>query len=99
MRRESEQCLKVDRLLVGALIEARSCERFTCLLEAIGDGDVEVRDLLRELGPAERRHWEMFHALAAREIEPPELGSCWGRWLEWERDLMAQKGTAPSVHG
>jgi tRNA-(ms[2]io[6]A)-hydroxylase len=99
MRREREQDLKVDRLLVGALIEARSCERFTCLLETIGDGDPELSDLLRDLGPAERRHWEMFHDLASRETGRVELDACWERWLEWERELMAARGTVATVHG
>lgn len=90
---------KLDRLLVGALIEARSCERFTRLLEVLGDRDREVEHLLADLGPAESRHWEMFHALAARETDAETLDERWQRWLGWERDLMAERGTEPTVHG
>jgi tRNA-(ms[2]io[6]A)-hydroxylase len=96
--------LKVDRLLVGALIEARSCERFTCLLEVIEDKnakeyDSEVASLLHDLGPAEKRHWQMFYALAEREMPPAELAPRWRRWLELERDLSALGGVQPTVHG
>ena len=95
----SEPLLKVDRLLVGALIEARSCERFTCLLEAIGDSDPEVARLLEDLGPAEKRHWQMFYRLAERELPADELEQRWQRWLEIERDLASAGGVRPTVHG
>ena len=88
---------KVDRLLVGALIEARSCERFTRLLEVTDDD--EVRELLTDLGPAEARHWRMFHDLAAREVGEDEFTSRWQAWLEFERDLTAKGGKLPTVHG
>ena len=88
---------KVDRLLVGALIEARSCERFTRLLTVTDD--TEVQELLTDLGPAEARHWRMFYDLAARELPESELASRWQAWLLFERDLTAKGGKLPSVNG
>jgi tRNA-(ms[2]io[6]A)-hydroxylase len=99
VRKEREQELKMDRLLVGALIEARSCERFTRLLEALRRDDADVAELLRDLGPAEKRHWEMFHGLAAREVDPEELRRRWRFWLELDRDLQREAGLDPTVHG
>jgi len=96
---DREDLLKVDRLLVGALIEARSCERFTTLLHHLGDRDPEVAALLRDLGPAEKRHWQLFHRLASRELEAAELEPRWRRWLELERDLSERGGVEPTVHG
>lgn len=93
----SEPHLKVDRLLVGALIEARSCERFTRLLEVCGDDD--VRGLLFDLGPAEKRHWQTFHALASRELPDGAFAARWRRWLEIEDALSAEGGVRPTVHG
>jgi len=92
-----EPMQKVDRLLVGALIEARSCERFT-LLHAT-TADAEVRELLEDLGPAEMRHWQLFHRLAAREIDEGALATRFRRWLRLERDLHARGGVLPTVHG
>ncbi len=89
--------LKLDRLLVCALIEARSCERFTRMLEVVEEP--ELRDLLHDLGPAEERHWRMFWRLAERETETARLRERWQRWLEIERDLMGRLGVGPTVHG
>ena len=97
--RGCERSLKCDRLLVGALIEARSCERFTRLLDVIADRDTEVADLLFDLGPAERRHWETFHRLASRDVDPAWFEPHWQSWLGHERDLMTPRGIAPTVHG
>ncbi len=99
MERETEATLKCDRLLVGALIEARSCERFTRLLAVLTGRDAEVADLLVDLGPAEKRHWQAFHGLAARDVDPAWFAARWQVWLERERDLMSPRGTAPTVHG
>jgi tRNA-(ms[2]io[6]A)-hydroxylase len=94
---DRELLLKVDRLLVGALIEARSCERFTRLGEVVDDPDVSK--LLLELGPAEARHWRLFHGLAARLVPAPQLAARWAEWLAIERDLTAAGGVHPTVHG
>jgi tRNA-(ms[2]io[6]A)-hydroxylase len=55
----------VDRLLVAALIEARSCERFkmlTCLLTDEAHGD--LRAFYERLFVAEARHYRAFIDLA-----------------------------------
>jgi tRNA-(ms[2]io[6]A)-hydroxylase len=58
----------VDRLLVGALIEARSCERFKLLAAATegDDGRGELHALWGELLAAEARHYATFVGLAVR---------------------------------
>lgn len=92
-----EPWTKVDRLLFGALVEARSCERFTRLLAAIDDD--EVARLLNDLGPAEQRHWELFYRLAGREVPAAELEERWQGWLAFEGELQSRAGMEPSVHG
>ncbi|HEY4573174.1 MAG TPA: tRNA isopentenyl-2-thiomethyl-A-37 hydroxylase MiaE [Thermoanaerobaculia bacterium] len=94
-----EPWTKVDRLLFGAMIEARSCERFTRLLEVVEDQDPEVAHLLADLGPAERRHWELFHRLAGREVDAEALAVRFQRWREFEADLARGLGISPAVHG
>ena len=49
------------RLLVGALIEARSCERFKLLSERLADP--ELRAFYRELMESEARHYRLFCSL------------------------------------
>jgi tRNA-(ms[2]io[6]A)-hydroxylase len=67
----SELGLLVDRLLVGALIEARSCERFKLLAEACrGDASLaELGALWEELLASEARHYRTFVDLAVQEAD------------------------------
>ena len=92
-----EPWTKVDRLLFGAMIEARSCERFTRLLEVVEDREVE--QLLADLGPAERRHWQLFFQLAGREVDAAALDARFLRWREHEAGLARGLGVSPAVHG
>jgi tRNA-(ms[2]io[6]A)-hydroxylase len=86
-------------LLFGAIVEARSCERFTRLLEVLRDSDPEVARLLADLGPAEKRHWQLFYRLAGREVAPEALAERVRGWLELDRDLALAAGVLPTVHG
>lgn len=55
----------VDRLLVGALIEARSCERFKLLLAALPpETDGALRAFYEELFACEARHYRQYVDLA-----------------------------------
>ncbi|HEV7672413.1 MAG TPA: tRNA isopentenyl-2-thiomethyl-A-37 hydroxylase MiaE [Thermoanaerobaculia bacterium] len=92
-----EPWTKVDRLLFGALVEARSCERFTRLAEVVEDR--EVIRLLADLGPAERRHWELFYRLAERGVDPQALADRFMGWREFEAELARGLGVAPAIHG
>jgi tRNA 2-(methylsulfanyl)-N6-isopentenyladenosine37 hydroxylase len=60
----------VDRLLVGALIEARSCERFKLLAEATAarESDAEPHALWSELLASEARHYRTFVDLASLAV-------------------------------
>ena len=55
----------VDRLLVCALIEARSCERFRLLSERVGD--LALRAFYAELLASEAGHYRTFVDLAIAE--------------------------------
>jgi tRNA-(ms[2]io[6]A)-hydroxylase len=59
-----------DRLHVGALIEARSCERFKLLVEATAGepARAEEHDLWSELLAAEARHYRTFVDLAVSAL-------------------------------
>jgi tRNA-(ms[2]io[6]A)-hydroxylase len=63
----------VDRLLVAAVIEARSCERFQ-LLAASAAGDAALRDLWHELLASEARHYRTFVDLAVRAADGDRAG-------------------------
>ncbi|WP_240488525.1 tRNA-(ms[2]io[6]A)-hydroxylase [Labilithrix luteola] len=64
----------VDRLLVGALIEARSCERFKLLLEALPESTAQdLRGFYEELFAAEARHYRQYVDLATQAARSAEL--------------------------
>jgi tRNA-(ms[2]io[6]A)-hydroxylase len=62
LMRRSEPWYLIDRLLVGAIIEARSCERFAALAEVIPD--TELSQYYRFLLKSESRHFEDYLDLA-----------------------------------
>ncbi len=66
--RESGVSPLVDRLLVGALIEARSCERFKLLAEATEGHPtrLDLHTLWSDLLASEARHYRTFVQLAER---------------------------------
>jgi tRNA-(ms[2]io[6]A)-hydroxylase len=97
-RKGNEAQFKLDRLLTCALIEARSCERFSLLHRHAGE-DEKLASLLGELGPAEYRHWEMFHQLASRGEGADTLEDRWQWWLDYEASVMQPAGREPTVHG
>jgi tRNA-(ms[2]io[6]A)-hydroxylase len=59
----------VDTLIVGALIEARSCERFAALAPLV---DSELRDFYTSLLKSESRHFSDYIGLA-KELEDADV--------------------------
>jgi tRNA-(ms[2]io[6]A)-hydroxylase len=71
----------LDRLLVAALIEARSCERFTLLAEHLGDR--ELAEFYRGLLESEARHFGLYTRLA-RQVSGEKVAEA--RLLELARE-------------
>jgi tRNA-(ms[2]io[6]A)-hydroxylase len=68
--RNHEPKRKLDLMIVHALIEARSCERFRLLAEHL---PAEVRELYAQLERSEARHFETYLDFAAREHDEAEI--------------------------
>ncbi|HEX6636952.1 MAG TPA: tRNA-(ms[2]io[6]A)-hydroxylase [Steroidobacteraceae bacterium] len=68
--RTHEPKRKLDLMIVHALIEARSCERFRLLAEHLPE---QVRELYAQLERSEARHFEMYLEFAAREFDEAEI--------------------------
>ena len=87
----------VDRLMVSALIEARSCERFKLLGEACED-DAELRKLYRGLWASEHGHYRTFIQLA-EEIEPADrVARRWEEMLGAEARIIESQPSGPRMH-
>lgn len=87
----SEPRRKLDVLLIGALIEARSCERFGLLVPALPG---PVAELYRTLEHAEARHYELYLRFAdAEQRARPALD--WRARLIELAAVEAELATAP----
>lgn len=58
----------VDTLLMGAIVEARSCERFFGLVDVLPD---DLASFYRKLLESEARHFQQYLSLAERYAEGP----------------------------
>jgi tRNA 2-(methylsulfanyl)-N6-isopentenyladenosine37 hydroxylase len=68
--RTHEPQRKLDLMIVHALIEARSCERFRLLAKRLPE---PVRDLYEQLERSEARHFELYLNFAEREFETAQI--------------------------
>ncbi|MDN3556327.1 tRNA-(ms[2]io[6]A)-hydroxylase [Halomonas maura] len=93
VRGEEPQRL-VDILLIGALIEARSCERFARLIPHL---DAELAKFYRGLVKSEGRHYEDYLMLA-RQLAPEALDARLAFLAEREAELITMPDTAFRFH-
>jgi tRNA-(ms[2]io[6]A)-hydroxylase len=70
--RTHEPKRKLDLMIVHALIEARSCERFRLLAKRLPES---VRDLYEQLERSEARHFELYLNFAEREFPAEEIAA------------------------
>ena len=87
----------VDRLLFGAMIEARSCERFRVLSENINDE--ELRIFYRELMISEANHYTLFIGFANQYADGENIEKRWNEWLEYEGKIIKDFGVKETMHG
>lgn len=76
----------MDNLLMNALIEARSCERFKLLSEHIADEG--LRKFYHELMISEAGHYRSFIELAEQYIPAQRVRERWKEFLVEEADIM-----------
>ena len=76
----------VEKLLLNALIEARSCERFRLLWKEIADED--LRNFYHALMVSEAGHYKNFISLAKQFVEPNYVQKRWKEWLEAEAEII-----------
>jgi tRNA-(ms[2]io[6]A)-hydroxylase len=87
-----------DNLLLAAMIEARSCERFRVLSEGIEDP--ELKTFYAELMKSEAMHYTMFLKFA-REIGGAvmDVDKKWQDFLSYEAKVIATFGKTERIHG
>ncbi len=77
----------LDRLLMCALIEARSCERFRLLSNELKEDDLQK--FYHTFMVSEAGHYKTFLQLAKEYHEEELVWERWKEWLEYEKELLA----------
>jgi tRNA 2-(methylsulfanyl)-N6-isopentenyladenosine37 hydroxylase len=93
-----------DRLLVGALIEARSCERFRLLADALKARGDELASFYDALFACEARHYRTLVDLAVDVMgnvmgAEAEVSARLADLARAEGALAARLGVRPTIHG
>lgn len=86
----------IDRLFVSALIEARSCERFSVLAQTADDP--ELAALYKALYSSEMGHYKVFLKLAYKIAERNDVDRRWEQLLAAEAKILAGQLPGPRLH-
>jgi len=82
----SDQDRFLDKLLIFALVEARSCERFKRLSEGLNDS--YLSNFYRRFMESEAGHYTLFIELAETYVDKEKVRKRWQEWLKYEADVM-----------
>lgn len=83
-----EESLFLDRLLVCAMIEARSCERFRLL--SLHIKEEALRNFYHKFMVSEAGHYRMFLDLATHYIGAEKTQARWKECLAFEAELVSK---------
>jgi len=92
--RSSDPERLIDLLIIGALIEARSCERFARLIPYL---DEELAKFYRTLVKSEGRHFEDYLLLARQQTQSP-IDDRIALFVACEQALITSPDTAFRFH-
>ncbi len=87
----------IHRLLVAALIEARSCERFKVFSDNMEDE--KLSKFYYDLMVSEANHYTLFLGYARKYMDKKIVDKKWKNLLEFEAKIMKERGKVAKVHG
>lgn len=96
MVRKGEATELLDRLLISALIEVRSCERFLALAEV--SEDKELAEFYKALYASESGHYRVFLKLARKVAKPSVADARWREMLLAEARILGEQEVGPRIH-
>jgi len=83
----TEEWALMEKLLLCALIEARSCERFRLL--SLYCADEDLRKFYHKFMVAEAGHYVLFIELARKYFDRETVDQRWAEFLAYEKELLA----------
>jgi len=87
----------IYRLLVAALIEARSCERFKVLSQKLSDE--KLKKFYKKLMISEAGHYTLFLGLARKYGDRNDVDKLWNSLLKYEGEIIKEFADSNRVHG
>ena len=94
--KEPHRCAEL--LICGALIEARSCERFDGLGARLATKEPKLAQFYRFLYKSEKRHYHNYLELAAELVEPSTLDAAVTRLAALESSLVNTEAPCLRMH-
>ena len=94
--RQGSDAYFLDRLLISGIVEARGCERFGLVAQALPEGP--MKDFYRDLASSEARHRGLFLRLAGIYFSEETIAPRLGELLEVEGRLIAELPLRAAVH-
>lgn len=94
--RNGREAYFLDRLLVSGIVEARGCERFGQVADALSPGPLQ--DLYREITRTESQHHMLFDRLARNYFEAGAVEERKNELLDREAQILQALPPRPVVH-
>lgn len=86
----------IDRLVTSAIIEARGCERFGLVAEALDEGPLKT--FYQSITRSEARHYDLFIDLARLYFNNDEVDQRLDELLDAEAQITASLPIGPILH-
>jgi len=94
--RQGSEPYFLDRLLVSGIVEARGCERFALVAEALPAG--ALKNFYEDLTAAEARHRGLFLRLARVYFDDATIAARLDKLLDVEAAVIAELPLRAAVH-
>ncbi|MBS1912700.1 MAG: tRNA-(ms[2]io[6]A)-hydroxylase [Bacteroidetes bacterium] len=94
---QNEPQRMMDLLLVAALVEARSCERFSVLSKHVPDES--LREFYRSLLASEAGHYRTFYDIACEYYPERDVRARLDALAAREAEIVLALASAPTMHG
>ena len=86
----------LDRFLMAGVVEARGCERFGMVAEALPAG--ELKDFYLDITRSEARHVGFFRRMARLYFDEKAIDDRMESLLDLEAELVAKLEARPALH-
>lgn len=86
----------LDRLLIAGIIEARGCERFGLVAEALPSG--KLKKFYEAIAESEGRHNSLFYDLAKQYFDDDTIQMRMDELLDIEADIVKQLPLRSALH-